>query len=59
MEDLLLMYGLQGQKETFEIEAHLRYLHVAVVLAEVAMLKIWQNSHNLVKMAEGGDQRTY
>lgn len=59
MEDLLLVDRCQCEKETLEVETHLWDLHVAVVLAEVAMLEIWQDGNNLIEMTKGSDQRTH
>jgi hypothetical protein len=55
MEDLLFVDRSQCEKETLEVETHLWDLHVAVVLAEVAMLEVWQDGDDLIEMPEGGD----
>lgn len=59
VDDALCMYCLQCGEQTLEVEAHVRDLHVAVVVAEVAMLEVRQDSDNLIEMTEGGDERTY
>ena len=37
----------------------MRDVHVAVIIAEVAVLEVGQYSNNLVLVAEGGNEGTY
>jgi hypothetical protein len=59
VDDLLCVYCSQCSEETPEVESHLGDFHVAVVVAEIGMLKVGQHRNDLVQVAEGGDERTY
>lgn len=59
VNDAFLVYGCECSEQALEVTAHVGNAHVAVVIAEVAVLVVGQHSDDLVLVAEGGDERTY
>lgn len=58
VDDLVFVDGADGGEELVKVDTHVVDGHVTEVVAEVAVLEVWQDGNDLILMAKGSDERT-